>query len=339
MGKRYTTLTRLVLLALAGLFVSIQASSAADDCLTKPSAAAPPGNHWYYRVDRTTHRECWYLGPEGREVRTHAQPDGSPARSHPPNTMSTQPASQAHTPAETAEVPGAGPLAAEPALVEIAHSQTKTAEATRGGAPLAAEPVPVDTALSQAKVVAAAAPLGAEELVPNEITPSQAKTTEIDSSATAIRGSASRTSSLSIEPTLVSTRDGGAEEQSITRSKDGLKPAGLSAAQRPSEYSISFAQLTAVFAIWLGLAALIVPLFRPSAIRQPAHHKAHDQWDTSIRRGIRRRTFKGAQTPRDPTSDFESSVRLLLQEFQRRQRCSRLPADRKLRAQVRFEPI
>jgi hypothetical protein len=97
--------------------VSIQANSAADDCLTKPNAAAPPGNHWYYRVDRATHRECWYLGPEGREVRTHAQPDGSPARS--PS------ASQTHTPAETAEVPGSGPLAVEPVLVEIAPGQTK----------------------------------------------------------------------------------------------------------------------------------------------------------------------------------------------------------------------
>jgi hypothetical protein len=226
-------------------------------------------------------------------------------------------------------------LAAEPALVDIAPGQIKTAEDTRVG-PLAAEPVPVDTARSQAKAVAAAAPLGAEELVPNEVKPGQAKTTEINSTATAIRGSASRTSSLSIEPTLVSTRDGDAEEQSITRSEDGLKRAGLSAAQRPSEYSISLAQLTAVFAIWLGLAALIVPmLFRPSAIRQPAQQKAHDQRDTSIRR----RPLKGTQTPRDATSDFESSVRLLLQEFQRRQRRSRLPADRKLRAQVRFEPI
>jgi hypothetical protein len=229
-------------------------------------------------------------------------------------------------------------LAAESVLVEIAPGQTKTAEATRVG-PLAAEPVPIDTALSQANAVAAAAPLGTEELVPNEITPSQAKTTEINSTATAIRGSASRTSNLSIDPTLVSTRDGDAKEQSITRSENGLKPAGLSAAQRPSEFSISLAQLTAVFAIWLGLAALIVPLFRPSAIRQPPHQKAHDQRDTSIHRGIRRRTLKGTQTPRNPTSDFESSVRLLLQEFQRRQRHSRLPAGRKFGAEVRFEPI
>jgi hypothetical protein len=314
--------------ALAGLFVSIEACRAADDCLTKPNATAPPGNHWYYRVDRTTHRECWYLGPEGREVRTHAHPDGSPARP-PSNTISAQPASQTHTPAETAEVPGAGPLASDP--VEIAARQTKTAEAARVG-PLAAELVPVDTAPSQAKAVAAAVPMGPEELVPDEITSSQAKTTEINSTANTIGGSAIPPSNLSIDPTLVSQRDGYAEEQSITHSEDGLKPAELSAAQRPSEFPISLAQLTAVFAIWLGLAALIVPmLFRPSAIRQPAHQKAHDQRDTSIRRGMRRRPLKGTQTPRDAMSDFESSVRLLLQEFQRQ--------DQKLGAKVRFEPI
>jgi hypothetical protein len=263
MRKQYTTLTRMALFALAGLFVSIQAGRAADDCLTKPNAAAPPGNHWYYRVDRTTHRECWYLAPEGRELRTH--PVG----------------------------------------------------------PLAAEPVPVDAAPTQAKTVAAAVPLGEEELVPDEMTSSQAKTTEINLTASAIRGSAIPTSDLSIDPTLVSQRDDYAEEQSITHSEDGLKPAELLAAQRPPESPISLAQLSAIFAIWLGLAALIAPiLLRPSAIRQPANRKAHDQRDTSIRRGIRRRPFKGTRTPRDATIDLESSMRLLLQEFQRRQRCS-----------------
>jgi hypothetical protein len=340
MGKQYSTLTRMALFALAGLFVSIQTGRAADDCLTKPNATAPPGNHWYYRLDRTTHRECWYLAPEGREVRTSAHPDGSPAQSHPSNTMSAQPTSQTHTPAETAEVPGAEPLAAEPVLVKIAPDQTKTAEATRVG-PLAAEPVPVDTAPTQAKTVAAAAPLGSEELAPDEIAPSQAKTTEIDSTASAIRGSAkSSTSNLSIDPMLVPTRDGYAEGQSVARSESELRPVELSATQQGSEYFISFAQLTAVFAIWLGLAALIVPiLFKPSAIDQRAHQKAHDRRNTSIRRGKRRSPFKGAKTPPDPTPDFESSVRLLLQEFQRQQRRSRLPADRKLGAKVRFAPI
>jgi len=335
MGDQYTTLTRMALLALAGLFVSIQPSRADDDCITKPNATAPPGNHWYYRVDRTTHRECWYLGPEGREVRTHAPPDGSPARSHPSNTMSAQPASQTPTPTEKAEAPGAGPLAAEPVLVEIAPGQTKTAEATRVGS-LAAEPVPVDTAPSQTKTVAAAAPLEP----PDEITPSQM--TEVNSTANAPRWSAIPTSNPSIDPTFVSTRDGYAEEQS----EDEPKPAELSTAQRPSEFPISLTQLSAVFAIWLGLAALIVPvLVRLSGTRKRAHQKTHDQQDTSTRRGIRRKAAKAILTPRDPALDFESNVRQLLQEFQWRQRCgisnaiARAPAIRRNETLWNFRPL
>ena len=324
MGDQYTTLTRMALFALVGLFVSIQASRAADDCITKPNATAPPGSHWYYRVDRTSHRECWYVGPESREVRTHAHPDGSPARSHPSNKMSAQPALQTPTPAAVA--PGAGPLAAEPVFVET--GQIKTADATRVR-PLAAEPMPLDTAPSQAKAVVAAATLGAE-LVPDEITPSQI--TEINSTASAIRWSAIPTLNLSIDPTLVSTRDGHAEGQS----ENEQKPAELSAAERQSKFPISLVQLSAVFAIWLLLAALInTILFRPTAIRKQAHHEAQDQRDTSIRR----RPFKGTRTQRDAALHFESNVRLLLQEFQRRQKRSRLQANRQLGAKVRFAPI
>ena len=33
----------------------------ASDCVAAPGAAAPPGQHWYYRIDRPNHRKCWYL--------------------------------------------------------------------------------------------------------------------------------------------------------------------------------------------------------------------------------------------------------------------------------------
>src|SRR3569833_4778671 len=39
-------------------------ASAADDCLAKPKVVAPSGQHWYYRSDRATKRQCWYLGDE-----------------------------------------------------------------------------------------------------------------------------------------------------------------------------------------------------------------------------------------------------------------------------------
>jgi chitosanase len=33
----------------------------ADDCLTAPNSPAPAGSHWYYRTDRATQRQCWYV--------------------------------------------------------------------------------------------------------------------------------------------------------------------------------------------------------------------------------------------------------------------------------------
>jgi hypothetical protein len=33
----------------------------ANNCLAGPKAPSPHGQHWYYRVDRSTGRKCWYL--------------------------------------------------------------------------------------------------------------------------------------------------------------------------------------------------------------------------------------------------------------------------------------
>jgi hypothetical protein len=46
------------------------AQRADDECITKPNATPPQGSHWYYRLDRATRKQCWYLGPEGEKVRT-----------------------------------------------------------------------------------------------------------------------------------------------------------------------------------------------------------------------------------------------------------------------------
>ena len=134
--RRMALLVTGITIALAAIIVTVKPSLAADDCLAGPNAAAPQGSHWYYRVDRATHHNCWYLRPEGREVRTHAHQDGSPARSQ-SRTMSAQPASQTPTEAKTAEAAGAGPLAAERLLVEMAPVEAKTAK-------VAAEPVLVE---------------------------------------------------------------------------------------------------------------------------------------------------------------------------------------------------
>jgi hypothetical protein len=60
----------LVLLA-SGISLALDAR-AADPCLKAPNAEAPKGMHWYYHIDRTKNRKCWYLSREGMRVDTRA---------------------------------------------------------------------------------------------------------------------------------------------------------------------------------------------------------------------------------------------------------------------------
>ncbi|MGY8631462.1 hypothetical protein RAD15_03065 [Bradyrhizobium sp. 14AA] len=48
-------------------------ANAAADCLASPKGAAPQGQHWRYRVERGTKRQCWYLRAEGAKVTPSAQ--------------------------------------------------------------------------------------------------------------------------------------------------------------------------------------------------------------------------------------------------------------------------
>jgi hypothetical protein len=114
-------------ISLAAVSVTVRASRAADDCLTQPNAAAPQGSHWYYRVDRTTHRECWYLGAEGGKVRQHVRQDASPVLSQ-PSKMSTQPAPQIPAKVTNAEVGAAEATRTATAPVESTSGQAKPPE-------------------------------------------------------------------------------------------------------------------------------------------------------------------------------------------------------------------
>src|SRR5713226_746135 len=57
--------------------VAGSSARAADDCITGPKGQAPQGSHWYYSLNRVTHRKCWYLGAEGLKVRQVASPKPS----------------------------------------------------------------------------------------------------------------------------------------------------------------------------------------------------------------------------------------------------------------------
>ena len=57
--------------------ISHGATPAADDCLSGPKDPAPNGSHWYYRIDHTTKRNCWYL--KGEKLSQNAAPNSSTA--------------------------------------------------------------------------------------------------------------------------------------------------------------------------------------------------------------------------------------------------------------------
>ena len=66
---------------------AMQVAQAADNCQAAPSGATPSGNHWYYRIDRVTKRQCWYLREESEKA------DDKFARAAPPESAPASPPS------------------------------------------------------------------------------------------------------------------------------------------------------------------------------------------------------------------------------------------------------
>src|SRR4029077_10798493 len=76
-----------VTLLVSGIDVGMPNTARADDCLTGPNSPAPQGTHWYYHVDRTNQRKCWYM-------RASSQPAQQAAAQA---TSEAAPAAQTHS--------------------------------------------------------------------------------------------------------------------------------------------------------------------------------------------------------------------------------------------------
>jgi hypothetical protein len=115
--------TRLASLAVAAFFiVTVHGARAADECLEKPNAPSPQGSHWYYRTDRTSNRQCWYLGSERGKAGTLAREDTAPAR--------PQPSKMSAPPAQT--YPAQATAAVETATAEVMPAGLAPVEVTAG---------------------------------------------------------------------------------------------------------------------------------------------------------------------------------------------------------------
>jgi hypothetical protein len=68
-ATRFALCTLTCIVASASVVVlHLAEAGAADDCLAAPRKESPTGRHWYYRIDRSTKRHCWYLGEGGAAV-------------------------------------------------------------------------------------------------------------------------------------------------------------------------------------------------------------------------------------------------------------------------------
>jgi hypothetical protein len=74
--------------------ISLTAQSSFSEtigCRTNPGAPAPQGMHWYYRVDRTNDRHCWYLDSAGIQVSERSAATSNPTRQNPAKQARTSP--------------------------------------------------------------------------------------------------------------------------------------------------------------------------------------------------------------------------------------------------------
>jgi hypothetical protein len=239
---------------LATICLTVQASRAAEDCLSKPNAPSPQGTHWYYRVDRATHRECWYLGAEGTKVRVHVRQAASPVRPPPSKPMALSNAQ----PRAQAPVEAVAPEAVAPEAV--------TSEAAPGE-------------ITAAEVRAAPDDATAEQFMRWSGLPRSA--------ASLARAPVSMGNSYAEEQPPTDSQDDMPLIWPILTAQD------LAAAEQAPQNAIPFAQLAAALAAVLGLAALIIRIiFQLTAARTQNRPNAGDRWGSAAPRGMARSTVK-----------------------------------------------
>ncbi|MEH2528170.1 MULTISPECIES: hypothetical protein [unclassified Bradyrhizobium] len=93
-GTNLATVTdlRAQVLTTAAEAATSATQAAADSCLSAPQGATPSGSHWYYRIDRTTKRQCWYLREESDRADDKFARAAPPASSPAPSSAAAEPA-------------------------------------------------------------------------------------------------------------------------------------------------------------------------------------------------------------------------------------------------------
>jgi hypothetical protein len=114
-----------LIMALVAVLLDAQTSGAepaADECKTTPGSSAPPGQHWYYRTNRSDQRHCWYLGAEGTKVRAQTREKASSSPARPAREEASETTPIMPPPMEVIQTPSVPAASSErPAAAEFAQ--------------------------------------------------------------------------------------------------------------------------------------------------------------------------------------------------------------------------
>ena len=236
--------------------------AAADSCLSAPQGVTPSGSHWYYRIDRVTKRQCWYLREESDAG------DDKFARAAPP----------ASAPASAAEEPAA------PQQRTITRKSIADARAEWISQPTRAEPIP--TARVEPRPVAAVAAPAVQNspraAMPNVLAPAPLSSMRWND-APVMRASTTPTDLQLAAATPPAGQLPQAAEVQLT-AVDQAAPAAAELAPAPAKPKASLQKLLLVIAAALALAGLtvsaIVRIGRMRA-RRAMRRKRRAMWDSA----------------------------------------------------------
>ena len=124
-----------VTLLVSGIVVGMPNTARADDCLTAPNSPAPQGTHWYYHVDRTNKRKCWYVRASSQpaqqaaaqatsEAAPAAQSDSMPVSSGPMPATAAASAPMSISPGNSASPLPHARILAKPKLAAAVSATT-----------------------------------------------------------------------------------------------------------------------------------------------------------------------------------------------------------------------
>ncbi|PDT73298.1 hypothetical protein [Bradyrhizobium sp. C9] len=222
----------------------------ADTCQSAPKGTAPAGSHWFYHLDRSTQKKCWYLGDAKNKVVAKTA------------TAQQQPAAAPDTATADAQPPQSQPAPPQPAMrksVADAHAEWPSPQA-------AAAPV-APPAAGQAGGAAAATDPAASG--------TNAQTSDVNArwlDASSMAGT-NGTRHAADQPTVVAQADASPQPAAAPA------PAAPVTAEASAEKSSSSTQMLLIVMIGaLALAGLVSALvFRLTRTRTPPY-EISDEW-------------------------------------------------------------